>query len=83
MMATQFVEPDAFARKYREIFGDGQAEEIEDLRRRMMDGLRDGTIAFPDMKEVGLQYGFRSAGDTAQAIFQMPWVLLHAGDGSS
>jgi hypothetical protein len=47
IMATQFIEPDAFARKYREISGDDEPEKIEDLRQRMMKDLRDGSIAFP------------------------------------
>jgi hypothetical protein len=82
-MSNAFVDPETFAKTYRQMPGNenAAASEAEEMRQRLLKGLKDGSIGFSDEKAVGLHYGFLATGDTAQYIFQMPWVLLRAEEG--
>jgi hypothetical protein len=82
LMSSEFGDEEKFAETYRKAIGPEDPQKIEAMRQRMLAGLMDGSIAFPDERQVGLHYGFHGAGDTAQMIFQMPWVLLRAEDQS-
>lgn len=81
MLASQVADLERFTVEHRERHPDATDEEIADLRDRMLRGLRDGTIAFPDEKRTGLDYAFRATGDTSQLIFQLRWTLLRATEG--
>ena len=79
-MSNEFADERQFAKTYRNAIGDDEPQQIEAMRQRMLAGLKNGSIAFPDERQLGLHYGFHGAGDTAQTIFQMPWVLLRADE---
>ncbi len=81
LLATECADPQAFAARYRETIREGSDEEIEATRQRMVDGLRNGEIAFPDPKANALQLSLHSAGSSCQEIFMMRWSLLRACDG--
>jgi Protein of unknown function (DUF4238) len=80
LLATSFGDPEAFAKTYKNAIGDGSSEDVEALRARCLEGLKDGSIAFPDLRSVALQMTLKSAADVAQLIYQMEWVLLRAVD---
>ena len=82
LMSNEFGDERQFAKTYRKAIGDDEPEKIEAMRLRMLAGLKDGSIAFPNERQVGLHYGFHGAGDTAQVIFQMPWVLLRPDENA-
>lgn len=71
-------DPETFAMKHRDSVGEGTDEEIERLRQRMLQQLEDGSIAFPDMHELGLRAAFDAAAATFQLIYQLRWTLLRA-----
>jgi len=52
------------------------------LRQRALQQLRDGSIAYPDEKLVGLKAGFDRLGTDSQLIYQLRWTLLLADDGA-
>lgn len=83
LMSSPLIDAAGFARHYREATGNSEAaaEEVEQLRKRMLEDLRNGTVRFSDERLVGLQASFQATGDLAQIIFQMPWTLLVAKDG--
>lgn len=81
LLATECADPQAFAARYRDTLGADSDEEIEATRQRMVEGLRNGDIAFPDPKANALELSLRSAGSSCRDIFMMRWTLLRACAG--
>jgi hypothetical protein len=82
MFANSFSDSASFAKKYREFFGDGSDEEIEDLRRRTLDMLKGGQVGYSNPRTAALSLTFSVSGEVAAYIYDMHWTLL-TSDGPS
>lgn len=72
-LACRLADPEAFAER-------GIGDEA--LRQRTLEGLRDGSVAYPEEDQVGLRTGFDRLGADSQLIYQLQWTLLLTDEGS-
>lgn len=77
LLSVHFADKLAFRSEYREKFDSSASdEEIEALREKTRNALRDGEVAFPDPKVRALQLLLGSTDHVAEAIYNLQWVVL-------
>jgi hypothetical protein len=80
MFASNFSDAPNFAKKYRELFGEANDEEIEEFRRRTLGMLRSDEVGYDSPRTAALSTGFRASGEIAAHIFGMTWTVLGSTD---
>lgn len=70
LLANEFADEEAFANKYRHLFGDESDNAIEDFRQRTIKNLETGAINFTDPRAQALRLGISGANVVASMCFR-------------
>lgn len=82
MLAGHMQDEAAFAESYRGLFGDANAETIEEFRGETLQALADGRAKVSEPRVMALDLLQRALGDTFQIVFQLRWELLGSDEGA-